>query len=143
MLEILRKKKFIDKQVLLSAKHQVKVRLIALAIPDEQAAERRRKARTDRDRRLNHSEGYYELLGNSIYITNTSPEQCNAEKIFLLYKLRWRIEIIFKNRKSCFSLEKTIHHQCKNAIRFNCIIYLMLLYIFLFHVVWWNQCESK
>ena len=143
LLKILRKKKFIDMEVLVSAKHQVKVRLIALPIPPEQAEQRRRKARTDRDARLNHSQEYYELLGYSIYITNISPKQCNAEEIFLLYKLRWRIEIIFKSWKSCFSLEKIIHHQCTNAIRVNCIIYLMLLYIFLFYVVWWNQCESE
>ncbi|MEO5572263.1 MAG: transposase [Bacteroidia bacterium] len=139
----LRKRKFIDKEVLIGTQQQLNVRLIALPIPPEQAAERRRKALTDRDRRLNHSSQYYELLGYSIYITNITPRQCNAEEIFQLYKLRWRIEIIFKSWKSCFSLEKIIHHQCKNVIRVNCIIYLMLLYIYLFHVVWWLQCESE
>ena len=98
LLKLLRKKKFTDTEVLVSAKHQVKVRLIALPIPPEQAQERRRKARIDRDRRLNHSDEYYELLGYSIYITNIPYKLCNAEEIFLLYKLRWRIEIIFKSR---------------------------------------------
>ncbi len=143
LLKELRQNKFIDKEVLIGTQQQLKVRLIALPIPPEQAAERRRKALTDRDRRLNHSSQYYELLGYSIYITNITPKQCNAEEIFQLYKLRWRIEIIFKSWKSCFSLEKIIHHQCKNVIRVNCIIYLMLLYIYLFHVVWWHQCESE
>lgn len=27
--------------------------------------------------------------------------------------------------------------------RVKCIIYLMLLYIYLFHVVWWKYCEDK
>lgn len=143
LLQELRKNNFIDKQVLIGKKKKIKLRLIALAIPDEQAAVRRRKAKADRDRRLNHSPEYYELLGYSIYITNITIIQCNAEEIFQLYKLRWRIEIIFKSWKSCFSIEKIIHHQCTNAIRVNCIICLMLLYIYLFHVVWWKYCENK
>lgn len=142
LVKELRKRKFMDKEVFLSAK-KIKVRLIALPITAEQAAERKRKARTDRDRRLNHSQEYYELLGYSIYITNIQPEQCNAEEIYQLYKLRWQIEIIFKSWKSCFSLEKIIHHQCENAVRVKCIIYLMLLYIYLFQVVWWRYCESE
>ncbi len=139
----LRKKKFFDKEVLIGKEQQLKVRLIVIPVPDAQANERKRKARTDRDKRLNHSKKYYDLLGYSIYITNISFEQCNAENIFNLYKLRWRIEIIFKSWKSCFSLEKLIHRQCKNVIRVKCIIYLMLLYIYLFHVVWWKHCQDQ
>jgi hypothetical protein len=143
LLKELRKKKFIDQQVILGKEKQVKVRLIAIAVPAQQAAIRRRKARADRDKRLNHSNEYYQLLGYSIYITNITPLNCNAEEIYQLYKLRWRIEIIFKSWKSCFSIEKIIHSQCKNTIRVKCIIYLMLLYVFLFHVIWWNYIESK
>jgi hypothetical protein len=140
LLKELKKKKFIDREVLIGMKHQIKVRLIAIPIPVEQAAERRRKALRDRDRRLNHSAEYYQLLGFSIFITNITSKKCDSGKIAELYKLRWRIEIIFKSWKSCFSLEKLIHRQCKNIYRVNCIIYLMLLYIFLFHVIWWNNC---
>jgi len=143
LLKELQKKKFIDREVFIGLKHQIKVRLIALPIPDEKAAERRRKAHKDRDRRANHSVAYFKLLGYSIFITNIDSEKCDSEKIIQLYKLRWRIEIIFKSWKSCFSLEKLIHRQCKNKVRVNCIIYLMLLYIYLFHVIWWNNCENK
>jgi len=143
LLKELRKNNFIDKQVLVGKKKMIQLRLIALAVPEELAAMRRRKAKTDRDRRLNHSPEYYELLGYSIYLTNINTIQCNAEEIFKLYKLRWSIEIIFKSWKSCFTIEKLIHHQCTNAIRGKCIIYLMLLYIYLFHVVWWRYYEGK
>lgn len=143
ILKELRKNKFIDREVLIGKKHQIKVRLIALPIPVAQAKERRRKANKDRDRRLNHSTEYYQLLGYCIFITNISPKNCTAEAITQLYKLRWRIEIIFKSWKSCFSLEKLIHRQCTNVVRVKCIIYLMLLYIYLFHVIWWNHCESR
>lgn len=143
LVQQLRKKDFFDKEVLIGKKQQLKVRLIAIPVPDAQASERKRKARTDRDKRLNHSNEFYELLGYSIYITNITYQQCNAQDIFNLYKLRWRIEIIFKSWKSCFSLEKLIHRQCKNRIRVKCMIYLMLLYIYLFHVIWWRHCECK
>ena len=89
------------------------------------------------------NETYFEMLGYSIYITNILPAQCTAENIFELYKLRWNIEIIFKSWKSCFSLNRLIHRSCKNATRVKCIIYLMLLYISLFHVLWWKHCEAQ
>ena len=143
ILKELKKNKRIDRDVLLGKKQQIKVRLIAFPIPAEHAEQRRRKANKDRDQRLNHSTQYYQLLGYSIFITNIASVQCNSEEIAELYKLRWRIEIIFKSWKSCFAIEKLIHRQCKNIIRVNCIIYLMLLYIYLFHVIWWNYCETK
>lgn len=143
LLSELKRKKMIDREVLIGKVKQLKVRLIALPISATQAAARRRRALCDRDKRANHSKQYYELLGYSIYLTNVKTAQCNAEEIFKLYKLRWRIEIIFKSWKSCFSLEKIIHKQCRNRIRVNCIIYLMLLYIFLFQIVWWKHCDEK
>lgn len=143
LVKELRKKKFFDKEVLIGKEQQLQVRLVAIPVLDALANERKRKAKTDRDKRLNHAKEYYELLGYSIYITNIPSEQCNVETIFNLYKLRWSIEIIFKSWKSCFSLDKLIHRQCKNAIRVKCIICLMLLYIYLFHVVWWRHCENQ
>jgi len=143
ILKELKKKGFIDRGVLIGTKHQIKVRLIALPIPADKASERRRKAAKDRNRRINHSSEYYKLLGYSIFITNIQAVNCDSEKIVQLYRLRWRIEIIFKSWKSCFSLEKLIHRQCKNIHRVNCIIYLMLLFIHLFHVIWWNEYECQ
>lgn len=143
ILKTVRKKKFFDQEVILGKEHPLKVRMVVIPVPKPQAAERKRKAHTDRDRRLNHSTEYYQLLDYNIYITNITPQQCNAEEIFELYKLRWRIEIIFKSWKSGFSLEKLIHRQCKNEIRVRCMIYLMLLYIYLFHVIWWRHIENE
>lgn len=143
LVKVLRKKNFFDQEVLIGIKHQLKVRLIAIPVCDAQANERKRKARTDRSQSANHSADYYELLGYSIYITNILPRQCTAENIFQLYKLRWNIEIIFKSWKSGFSFNRLIHRNCKNVIRVKCIIYLMLLYIYLFHVLWWKHCETK
>ena len=108
LLKILRKKKTIDKIVLVSKEQKIKMRLVIVPLPSDQAAERRRKARRDRDKRLNHNQEYYELLGYMIFITNIPPSCCNTQEIKMLYGLRWQIEIIFKAWKSCFSIDKLI-----------------------------------
>jgi len=138
LVKELKKNGFIDQEVVAGSECKLKVWLIAISLPEAQANERRRKARKDRDKRLNHSPEYDYLLGYVIFITNIEPIKCNAEQIAQLYRLRWRIEIIFKSWKSCFSMQTLIHFQCTNAIRVRCIIYLILLYIYLFHVVWGN-----
>jgi hypothetical protein len=139
----LRKSRFFDKEVLIGRKTKIKMRLVILPLPPEQAAERRRKARRDRDRRLNHNKEYYELLGYSIFITNIPQQMCSVEEIKKMYGLRWQIEIIFKSWKSCFSLEKLIPSKCKRPERIYCMIHLWLLYILLFQVVWFNAWKHK
>ncbi len=139
LLKELGKKKTIDKMVLVGKSRKLKMRLVVVPLPADQAAERRRKARRDRDKRLNHSQEYYELLGYTIFITNLAQSQCTANEIMKLYGLRWQIEIIFKAWKSCFSIEKLIPSKCNNPDRIYCMAYLWLLYILLFHVVWLSQ----
>ena len=119
------------------------MRLVILPFSPEQANERRRKAKLDRDKRLNHSKEYYELLGYAIFITNILQSKCSLKEIQKLYGLRWQIEIIFKSWKSCFSFEKLIPTKCKNTDRIYSMINLLLLYILLFHVVWFNAYRSK
>lgn len=142
LMKELKKKKFYDREVLIGKEQQLKIRLIAIPIPLAQANERRRRASRDRDKRLNHSKDYYQSLGYSIYLSNIPKQICDSKEIFQLYKLRWNIEMIFKSWKSCFCLEKLIHRRCTNEIRVKCIIYLMLLYIYLFHVIW-RHCENE
>jgi len=137
--KVLRKKGFFDQEVLVGKKKKIKMRLVINPLPTKQVAERKRKAKQDRDKRLNHSEEYYELLGYSIFITNIPKSLSCAEEISKLYGLRWHIEIIFKSWKSYFSLEKLIPSKCKNPNRIYSMIYLWLLYILLFHTVWMNQ----
>ena len=64
----------------------------ARAGSDEQANIRRHRAKTDRDKRLNHSKDYYELLGYSCYITSVDQEIFSAAEVQKVYGLRWRIE---------------------------------------------------
>ncbi len=88
-----------DRQVLLGTQ-KVPMRLVAQPVPEVVANERRRKAKANRDRRLNPSPRKLYLLGWNIFLTNVPPTVWPAKALQPIYRLRWRIEIIFKAWKS-------------------------------------------
>ena len=141
--KLLGKKKYIDMTVLTGDKCRIECRIIAIRLPEKLAEARRRKARKDRDRRLNHSKDYYELLGYAIFLTNVSQDVWTFQQVQEIYRLRWQIEIIYKSWKSCFHIDKLIHAQCKNKTLVEFVIYAMLLYISLFHVKFFVYFKNK
>lgn len=132
LLKKLRKKGQFDGEVLVGQSDKVKMRIVILPLPADVAEKRRRDARKNRDRRLNHSLEYYELLGYSILITNIPQDKCSSKEISELYGLRWRIETIFKSWKSYLSIDKLMPEKTNKPERIECIIYLLLLYIVMF-----------
>ncbi len=84
----------------LGKKEKTPVLVEAILLPVEIAAERRRKAKNDRHISSNHSNEYYELLDWNIVLTNIPEEELTDLDVYTLYKLRWRIENIFKVWKS-------------------------------------------
>jgi IS4 transposase len=62
----------------------------------------------------------------NIFITNTSEEILPADKIYLMYKLRWQIELMFKSWKSIFCLHQTWNMK---EDRYLCLLYVRLLLI--------------
>jgi hypothetical protein len=90
----------VDREVLAGATEKLPCRLVAVKLPVHVAAERRRKAKNDRDKRLNHSKEYMGSLSWAIFITNIGSQVWNPGKILQAYRLRWHIEIIFKGWKS-------------------------------------------
>jgi len=109
LLGLLRGRALWDGPVLVG-EDRLAIRLIAVRLPGHVAAERRRKARASRDKRLSHNPKYYELLGWNIFITNVPETMASADVLVRLYGLRWRIETIFKTWKSHFRI-----HQFTNA----------------------------
>ena len=64
----------------------------------------------------------------NLFVTNIAPEDIDLDQIYLLYKLRWQIELMFKTWKSDFklaSLQKMKYH------RYMSILYTKLLLIFI------------
>ena len=99
LLGFLRGRDCWDGTVLLG-KDLLPVRLVAVRLPEAVAAERRRKARANRDKRLGHDSKYYALLGWNIFLTNVPVAMADSKMLVQLYALRWRIEILFKAWKS-------------------------------------------
>ena len=143
LYKILKKKKNLDKQMLIGEDQRLEVRLVARKLPEHIAGERRRKAKKDRDKRLNHSKKYYYLLGFGIYITNVEKEIWTSDDVEKAYRVRWQIEIIFKSWKSHFNIQRLIHSKCQNRHRVECIIYLCLLFITLFQTQLYNYFKKR
>jgi hypothetical protein len=97
--KVLREGDWMDRQVWVGNDH-VPMRLVCVPLGAAHAAQRRRVARQDRDQRLAHSRAYYHLLGWAIFLTTVPKARLSARRIALLYRLRWRIEIVFKAAKS-------------------------------------------
>jgi len=119
----------LDIDIVMGASEKLHVRLVALPVPEDVAAERRRKAKRNRDRRCNPSKEHLALLGWNILITNIDRELLDGQQLADLYGCRWRIEIIFKSWKSHFSLTNVPK---ASVIRVKSYIYSMLIFITLF-----------
>lgn len=129
LLHLLKTQSSLNRQVRLGAKEKLRVRLVAIPVPEAVAAERRRKYKGNRDRRLNPSAEHLTLLGWDIFITNIPSAMLTPKQIAELYDLRWRIEIIFKSWKSHFHMTNM---PTANVVRVTSYIYAMLIFITLF-----------
>ncbi len=133
----------IDREILIGSKYQLKVRLVAVRLPDEVAAERKRKAKTDRHTKVNHSQEYYERLGWCIFITNVPLEILSSQEVIEVYRLRWRIEIIFKVWKSKFNFVKMFDKASMKPSRAIITFYLLLAWLTLFFTKLYNYFLIK
>jgi hypothetical protein len=111
-------------------KQRILVRLIVRQLPQDVYQRRRRKAKKDRHSKANHSNAYLELLRWQLLITNAPAEQLPREKAWGMYRLRWRIEIVFKCWKQEFQLQRIFQHDKRmKATRAMIMIYLYLAYL--------------
>jgi hypothetical protein len=123
----------IDQNVLLGLKNAFKVRFIAIKVPQE-VEQKRRKSALDRAKKkgVEYSQKYFEPLGWAIYITNIPAEKFDFSAIWAMYRLRWRIEIIFKAWKSHLKILQVFKdwqsiNPCQTIIR----LYLVMAWIVL------------
>jgi IS4 transposase len=130
--KLMSKEGCIDQWVWIGKKQRLAVRLVMIPLPAAKAAERKRKAREDRDKRLNHSKIYYQWLDYVVFITNVDDQLWTTQQVAQAYKVRWQIEIIFKSWKSAFNLQWILKEQYRNEHRIITAILLMLLFICLF-----------
>lgn len=135
----------IDSEVLISKKEKLPCRLVAIKLPNHVAGDRKRKAKQDRDKRLNHSPEYLKLLEWAIFITNIEPDTWGWKEVLQAYKVRWYIEIVFKGWKSHFNIACLVpSYPRKNRtnkkdlerykVRIDAVIYMMLIFIVIFQI---------
>jgi len=103
---VLKKQGFFDTWVHLGANERLPVRLVAVAVSDAVANARRRKLRQSRDSSIHPSKQHLFLLGWNSFITNVDSDVWNAEDLRVVYRLRWRIETMFKAFKSHLALNR-------------------------------------
>ena len=110
------------------------VRLVAFRLAEENA-NRRRDALRKKCRAYGRTPTAQALVlaGWLILVTNAPPEKLPAQAVGYLYRVRWQIELVFKQLKSIFRLEIL---PSQNGSRVQCEIWARLLcalLLFVFH----------
>ena len=95
----------LDREVLVGPE-RVPVRLVALPVPDEVANLRRHRAKSSAQRRHRSPPGreHLFLMGWNLFLTNVPASIWPPKTLVAVYRLRWRIEIVFKTWKSHLGL---------------------------------------
>jgi DDE family transposase len=132
--KLLRPGQVLDRQVLLG-EQRVPVRLVAQPVSQTLANQRRRLAKSNRDRRLNPGKRKLYLLGWNIFITNVTSTIWPAKALAPIYRLRWRIEIIFKAWKSHLGLRQL---NCRTAD----LLRLSVMTKLLFCIAVYRLCDA-
>jgi hypothetical protein len=126
------------------------VRVAAFRLSPESAGRRRAALRESmRKQGRTPSQESLELAGWLILATNASPEQLPTPMMAYLYRLRWQVELVFRQCKSVLRLDQS---QSDNPSRIQCEIWARLLaavVIFAWHAhaqaVCWatHGCEAS
>lgn len=115
LIDLLKKYGNLDMEVLVGKEKQTRLRLIAVKVDEKTANSRRRKAKKQ-VRGHNPGKEVLFLMGWSIYITSLTGCELSIEQLVQLYRLRWRIETIFKTWKSNFCFDH-IHNVGENQLK--------------------------
>ena len=115
----------IDQPVHLGTRKHLDCRLVAVRLPRQVAQQRlrelkkklKKKGRTPSDRQR-------VLCQWLVLITDLGADQFSLEEIFILYRVRWQIELLFKRWKSLAGLGRSRGHR---AYRVLCETYAKLL----------------
>jgi hypothetical protein len=105
----------LDIDVCLNNDNRTRVRLIAVPVSEEVANNRRMKAKREMKRHKPSAELLHQMSW-TIFITTIPQFQAGFQEVLTIYRLRWRIEIIFKIWKSHMQFAK-VHNVSENQLR--------------------------
>ncbi|WPL12318.1 MULTISPECIES: IS4 family transposase [Thiorhodovibrio] len=116
--------------VYIGKEEKLNTRLIIYRLPENEVAERLRKARANNKKKGRNalSKEYIARAYLNLFITNTDKATIPAEVVWNLYRLRWQIELAFKIWKSICDIEKV---KKVKRHRLECYIYAKLILILL------------
>lgn len=128
-----RKAPIVEKIVYITAE-KIPVRFIAYKVPEEIANKRRREAyaKAKKEGRTLTKKSLT-LLDFSLFITNVPAEIWAAEVVGTIYRIRWQIELMFKDWKGRLRIECLLG---TNPCRIKCLIYSRLIFILLINEVY-------
>lgn len=133
--KLVKNKKKLKAKVRIGSPDGVIVTLCADKVSDAIANERRRQLKKSSSG--TPSNVLLQLLSWSIYFTSIDDDEITSEDIFSLYKLRWRIEIIFKSMKSHLNFDN-IHDVSENQLKFilkGKMMWLLVVTQFIYEVI--------
>lgn len=105
----------LDIEVCLGDENRTKIRLISAPVNEEIANKRRMKAKKELKGHTPHAK-LLNQMSWTIFITTIPQSQADFQEIFTIYRLRWRIEIIFKIWKSHMQFAK-VHNVSEYQLR--------------------------
>jgi hypothetical protein len=117
----------LQKQVMIGKTDKIPVRLIIDIVPEKVYQQRLKKIeKFNRKKGYQTTEDYKARSRFNLMITNIPENELADEKVYLLYKLRWQIELIFKTWKSTCGIDKL---QPMKYHRFLCTLYAKLILV--------------
>lgn len=119
----------LEKKVLVGKSKLVELRLIVEIVPEQIYEERIRKInKYNREKGWETSEEYKARCRFNMFITNVPDKVLSGKEVMLIYRLRWQIELMFKNWKSVCKIDKI---QPMKYERFACLLFSKLILIIL------------
>ena len=112
----------------LVGEEKILLRVVAEPVSAAVANERRRVARRNRDQRLKPDRERLFLMGWNIFVTNVPATVWPPKALFQVYRLRWRIEIVFKAWKSHL---RFVHFNKRNELMVRLSVLTKLLFCLL------------
>lgn len=97
-------------QVYVGAKHKLKMRLVLQLVPDQLYEQRLRTAnKTNKKKGYKTSDEQKMRMRFNLFITNIEEDKADINAILDIYKLRWQVELQFKEWKSTYLINKVSH----------------------------------
>ena len=124
----------VDLDVYVGQEEKLPCRLIAYRLPDEVVEQRRRSAyEVARKKGRTPTQAYLDWLQYGWYITNVSRAIWTAKVVGTVYRVRWGVELTFKNWKSLLHI-----HVLKGTRpeRITCLLYGRLITIVMLNILY-------